>query len=370
MNGDVEKLQRFLSYLQQDPCNSALLADAFDAALGAADLPLAKTLLARLASADPEASGNRGRAGLLAMHERRFDDAVSDFEAMQTVEDSPELRFNMAWSLAMLGRKSEAEAMLDEQCVTQLASAAMLRVQLLHELGDFDGAAELAHALQGLHGRDPGFAAAVSVLALDVEDLELARSSAVAGGDHPDAIATCGMLLLNDASPERALDAFDRALAIRSHHPRAWVGRGLAKLVRLDAASAAADLDKGAEQFGDHIGSWLAAGWAYCVSGDHLAARERFERALAIDENFAESHGSIAAIDALTGRRHEARRGIAITLRLDRNCFSAALAQVLLLQDEPQKAQAIIARALSEPLNASGLTITGYLAGLAKPTIH
>lgn len=46
-------------------------------------------------------------------------------------------------------------------------------------------------------------------------------------------------------------------------------------------------------------------------------ARERFERALAIDGTFAEAHGSMAMILALEGHRDPARQSAEIARRLD-----------------------------------------------------
>src|SRR5205814_1001186 len=156
---------------------------------------------------------------------------------------------------------------------------------------------------------DEGLAAAVSVLALDIEDLDLARTCALKATNHPDAMTTLGTLALGESKLREAEQLFERALSTNGHLPRAWIGLGLARLVEKDGR-AAADIDRGAELFGDHIGSWIAAGWAYLIAGDLIAAQQRFERALSIDENFGETHGSLAVIDALEGRDVEASKRI------------------------------------------------------------
>jgi tetratricopeptide (TPR) repeat protein len=218
------------------------------------------------------------------------------------------------------------------------------------------------------HGADAGFNAAVSVLAIDSEDEELARRCAAAGGDHPDARASRGVLSLADGDIETALVDFNAAIAIRDHHPRAWIGRGLARLARLDSVAASADLDRGAEQFGDHIGSWIAAGWAHYASGDLVEARSRFERALAIDDSFGETHGSLAVLDALAGDIASAKRRTVIARRLDRESFSVMLAQAILAQDDPATARAIVEKAFVTPINAKNQTLAHYFANLSSPT--
>lgn len=370
MSEALERLQRLQGYAKADPGNVLLLGEAVEAALDADQPDIAADLVARLKVLAPETPATLSWEAALAMRQRRFDRAAELFEEIMRHEDSDAVRFNRAWSLAMIGEKDAAVGLLNEQVVEALASAAALRLQLIHEAGDFDGAAEFARATLPRHGNDKGFAAAVSVLALDIEDIELARACVERGGDHPDALATRGMLHLSDADPELARLQFDAAIASRHHHPRAWLGRGLAKLARHDAAGAAADIDTGAGQFGDHIGSWLAAGWAYLVAGDLTLARARFSTGLAIDEAFGESHGSLAVIDALEGNRQEAEHRIRIARRLERSCFSAALAQSLLLADDPVRAQEIIAKALATPINSKGHTIAAYMAAMAPPTLH
>ncbi len=240
------------------------------------------------------------------------------------------MRFNLAWSLAMAKRFDEALPLLDEATSEALPQAAQLEVQLLHQLGQFDRAEERARLLIEIHRDHRGLNAAVSTLALDVEDLELAQRTALKAGDHPEALATLGTIALDEDRAGEAAELFDASLARAPDAPRALIGRGLVRLLGDDKERAAQDLDRGAELFGDHLGSWVAAGWAHIVIGDIATGEARFETALALDDTFAESHGSLAVVDVLEGRIEEARRRTRIALRLDRHCFSAALAAMLL----------------------------------------
>jgi tetratricopeptide (TPR) repeat protein len=239
----------------------------------------------------------------------------------------------------------------------------MLEVQLLHELGDFDRAAEAARHHVAAFPDHEGLAAAVSVLALDIEDLDLARACALKAANHPDALTTLATLALGQSQLGEAEKLFERALSANDHLPRAWIGLGLARLVEKDGR-AAADIDRGAQLFGDHIGSWIAAGWAHLIAGDLIAARQRFEQALGIDENFGESHGSLAVLDVLEGHDAEASKRIAIAKRLDRQSFSAAFAQVLLTAQagKTESARALFEKILETPVNERGDTAAAALA--------
>lgn len=344
------RLERLLGYLKVDPNNPALLADAVQAALDADELDQAAQLGRHLQAVTPGGFEGRYLASVIAMRQRDFATAAALLDTLMTESDQPSVRFNLAWSRAMLGDKAIALALLDERTTAEIAAAAMLKLQLLHEAAQLDEALAVGQAALDRHPDDAGLLAAMATLALDLEDAELARRCALRAGDHPEALAASGMLDLQDGSVETAQALFDKSLATREHNPRAWIGRGLAGLLRQDP-QAARDLDRGAQQFGSHIGSWIAAGWGHFIGGDIAAAQERFERAMEIDPTFAESHGSLAVVDVAAGRTEEARRRMVTALRLDRDCFSAALAQVMLLSDDPAKAQEIVSRAMHTPLD-------------------
>ena len=79
-----------------------------------------------------------------------------------------------------------------------------------------------------------------------------------------------------------------------------------------------------------HIGSWHGLAWARLFGGDLEGSAQAFGRALELDRNLADSHGGLAAVDALRGRRQEAEAGIERALRLDRTSLAAAYARMLL----------------------------------------
>jgi tetratricopeptide (TPR) repeat protein len=361
------RLERLLPLLAADPSNLTLLADAAETALEERQPEQAAELFARYETIAPLPPREANLAGLAAMQMKRFDRAGEIFERLfDSGERDSGLLFNLAWCRAMAKDFPGALQLLSNELASELPQAAMLQVQILHELGEFDDAAERARIYVELYPDYAPLMAAVSVLALDVEDEALAARCAAKAGDHPDALATLGTLALGDERPEEALEMFNRAIERNPHVPRAWIGRGLAELLTGEAGEAAADIDRGAEMFGDHIGSWVAAGWAYFVQKDLVSSRDRFERALAIDQNFAESHGSLAVIDVLEGRIEEAKQRTEIALRLDRQCYSAALAKVLLTAGagDAATAQRIFERAINTPVDDSGRTIAQALARL------
>lgn len=359
-----EQLKTLLGFLESDPTNLSLLSDTAETALNENHLQLANELLTRYESIEPFSSKQLGISGLAAMQSKNFELASKQFASlMENNTSDPAIRFNLAWSLAMLKNYDEAIEVIDENTASTLPQAAMLEVQILHQLGKFEDAGVRAKQHLKTHPDDTGLAAAISVLAMDNDDEELARMCAEQAGDHPDALTTLGTLVLGDDDGKQAIELFDKALAINPHGPRTWLGKGLAQLATGDTKEAAKNIDQGAEMFGTHLGSWIAAGWAYFIMDDLETSRQRFQHALGIDDTFAETHGSLAVLDVLSGNFDQAKLGIRTAMRLDKECFSAALAQTLILssQGNSETAKKIFERAINTPIDGSDRTIAQSL---------
>jgi Tfp pilus assembly protein PilF len=98
----------------------------------------------------------------------------------------------------------------------------------------------------------------------------------------------------------------------------------------------------------EYVGAWHLLGWAQLVSGEPSTAKHSFERALALDPDFAEAHGGLASIAAVQGDEPRAQASIDTALRLDPDCLSAKVAQAVLLgrSGRPTQAQSLLADAV------------------------
>jgi Tfp pilus assembly protein PilF len=363
-----DRLERMLGYLEHDRGNVNLAMDCAEAALAAGRPELANKILEPLEANGDLNDAAANLAGLAAMRSGDQPRAQRLFGALlTTAPDDEGLRFNMAWSLGLEGRHAEARDALGDIAGTSLPQAAMLDLQIHHHLGELDAAEP---KLAAYIARFPDYAplqSAASVLAMDADLPELARACALRGGDDTDALATLGALELGDNQLGVARDLFARALAKRESNPRANIGFGLVALAEGDSAQSRDYLDRGAAQFGNHLGSWIAAGWAHFLAGDDQTARARFETALAIDDNFGEAQGSMAAMDAFAGDFANARRRLTIAQRLDRQSFSAALTAMVLAAADGNQAQAkrIFETALKQPITHDGRSLGEALARVA-----
>jgi len=358
------RLERLLSFLSQDPHNDNLRADAASLALDERQFELAQDLLGN-AQDSPMLLNLKGLAALGA---GQFEQAATVFESLRGGgEDSPAIRFNLAWAKAMLGKFSDVEALLDDEAIATSSRAPALKVEALHHLDRHDEGLSEGTRLAELYPDNELLMGALATLAMDAGELQLARDYAARAGDAPEGLVARGMLLLDDGDPVEALDLFDQVLLKKPQSARAWIGRGLGLLACERTNEAADALEKGAQHFGDHLGSWIAAGWASFTNRDYARARSCFERARDLDANFAESHGGLAVLDILEGQLESAARQCEIALRLDRMCLGGALAKSMLLEHEgkPAAAQRIRELALSSPIGPDGKTIGAALAHFA-----
>ena len=354
----MSNFDQLKSYLKQDPENETLLLDCVEAAIDDGKYDVASTMLNPLLTS--EHSRAIGLSGLLAIRQGHYQKATIIFSTlMETTPNDPALRFNQAWSLAKLKRFEDALAVITEDCARLLPQAASLRVQLYHQLGQFDNAEAYAREYMQLFPNYSDLAAVASTVAMDIDEPEWARELSNLAPDHPNAMITLATLDLSEETAESSLLLFNKALKKQPNSARALIGKGLAELLLGKSREASQNLDAGAESFGTHLGSWIAAGWSYAMQGDLKTARKRFEHALEIDDSFSETHGSIGILDIIEGDTDAGHKHVRVARRLDTNSASAALGQILILQNQGRAgaAREILEKAMQTPINSSGETI-------------
>jgi tetratricopeptide (TPR) repeat protein len=368
----TRRLDRLLGFLAGDPHNRALLADAASAALDEGRLDAAAELIARYENAAPLPPPLQNIKGLISLNLGDYPAAEATFEPLVAENPGdPSLGFNLAWAKAMLADYAGALPLLIDPVLAANPAARALKIQMLHHLDQLDEALECGATLAELYPDDHALMGALATAAIDAENLPLAKSYAERAGAQPEGLAAMGMLLLDDNDASTAIDVFDRVLAQQPDNTRASLGKGLALLAQGKPQEGAQWLDKGAGGFEDHLGSWVAAGWAHFVQGDLTTSRARFETALGLDDTFAEIHGGLAVLDIAEGHLDSARHRTEVALRLDRRCFAGALAKMLLLRadGDPAAADRIRDIALNTPMGDSGKTIAQAMAGMAaSPT--
>ena len=206
---------------------------------------------------------------------------------------------------------------------------------------------------------------ALSVVAMDADDFDLARIYAEKAGGGVDALTTRGLISLHEDLPADATLLFDQALVKQPSAPRALIGKGLALVIAGDVENGADYVTQGAQIFGDHLGSWIAAGWMHLLARDFQNARANFERVMMLDENFAESHGGLAVIAIAEGNLEAAKKRADIAIRLDKDCFGGMLAQMMLRDAAGNEAgaQRIWDKAMEMGIGPNGKTLGQAMIG-------
>ncbi len=358
-----------MGFLERDPRNARLLADAAQAAFEERKFALVSELLVRHAEIAALPPPLLNLLALAALAEERFADAAAILERLRSSgHDNPQVRFNIAWAYWMMQRYEEAELALDDGAIAASPKGPALKILLLHHLERYDDALAAGADMAARHPHDEALMGALANLAMDADRIALAQDYAMRSGDNPEGLAARGMFALDDGDHGSALSLFDRSLGRSPGNARAWVGKGLALLGTGDPREAAAAIERGAALFEGHLGSWVAAGWAYFISGDLGQARTTFDHVVALDPAFSEGHGGLAVLDAIEGKSESAHQSSRVALRLDRNSMGGALAQSLLMdaRGESEAAERIRATALAHPIGPGGRTLAQVLSTLGS----
>ena len=138
----------------------------------------------------------------------------------------------------------------------------------------------------------------------------------------------------------RAQECFRTLL---EHHPdcgRAWLRLALLEFSQLRFDSARRHIERATRYIPGHIGTWHVLAWIHLLQQEVSAAKAAFQQSLALNRNFAETHGGLAVVAALQGHDIEARASIKRALRLDQRSLAARFAQLLLLKREGRETEA------------------------------
>lgn len=371
MSENRQQLERGEANLAADPGNPHLLAMVIDLSLACGDFERAARHVEAARRAHPDDTYLRARNGDLHLARRQWAEAAAIFQDLLARQADVNLAHNLAYALQGQGRHAEAWAAIEPYRDAPELAPAMpaLMVRVLHHLGRGEEAIALVEA-QLEHGQsDTGFLAAASLVCLDGGRLDLAErlgGAALARDDAAaplEALVTMGSLALARNDGAGASGIFEQVLARQPLEGRSWSGMGTASLLQRDFLGAQTQLERAVAYLPQHIGSWHLLGWSRIFNDDLGGAEQAFQRALDLDRNFGESHGGMAVVRALQGRRGDAEAAIELARRLDANGLSAAYA-TMVLSGQTQDAERfpiLVRRLLSTRQNLFGQNLSDML---------
>lgn len=357
---DRSRAARLESLARADPGNSALQRAWRDAlnAEGQFDrlLTVAEADL-RSGSGDEVALFDKATA-LLGL--KRYAEAIDVLERLRA--QRPEvtaIAANLALAHYTLGEFSLARPYLDHNHAAGVRSADHLRLILstYHHLGLMDEAIAIADAATSEQGatleRSGALAGVLALLYLDgdkpVQAARWARAALALNRDSIDGLVVEATLRAARLDGGRAKATFARVLTLAPDNGRAWVGLGALALLDQDLPTAKEHLKRGLASLPTHVGSWHTLAWCEVLGGGLEEAERIFRHTLELDRNFAESHGGLASVLAMRGRRAEAEAALQIAERLDPEALSPRFARSVLMGQggDPGSARAVILQTLA-----------------------
>ncbi|MDB5874629.1 MAG: hypothetical protein JWQ07_4071 [Ramlibacter sp.] len=356
--------------MREDPSNPLLLIDAIDVALEAGDIPSARAHCDTALELFPEDPQVQHRQGNVLLAQGQLAQAQAAFEALLASSPDVNVAYGLAYALSGQGQHQNARAVLQPyvEAGDPPPHVLTLYLRMLHHLREIVPAIALAMLHAGRCSSDADFLAALSLLHLDNGELQEAQRlslAALSGEKRPlAALAAAGTVALghNDAAAATAL--FEEAVSRSPQDGRSWAGLGMASLLKNDLSNAREQLRFAEASMPKHIGTLHALGWCQLMRRELEDAGATFQRALALDRNFADTHGGLAAVAALQGNQQAAQDAISLALRLDAQCLSARFAQMVLAGDtaDPVRFKQLAMRILAKQAGPFGVPVADILS--------
>ena len=341
----TERLQRLTAYLQEDPQNSELLAEACDAALACGRHDAAADFLARAERLAPGEAGLQLRRAHMQIGRGELSAARTLLEQLRVERgNDPVLLHDLAYVHLLMDDAQAAHDLLAPGARQDFAGPGvepeLLQSQWLracHHLGLLNEAcawATRAHASGSLR---PAAAGVASLVALDQDDQARASTWAdmalAANPRQHEALLTRGCLALGAGNVVEGAGFLERAREARPEDGRTMGALGMAHLLAGEASVAREQLERAVAAMPAHAPSWQALGWAQLFLGEAEAALSILRRAVQLDEGSAEAHAALALATALAGDVAAAAPALARAEALDPRDALTRLARACLAAD-------------------------------------
>lgn len=359
------RLERLHQYLDEDPANPVLLADAFDMALACGRHDAAQVHLAAASEAGLDQRDWDFRRAHLCIAKGDLDGALTLLDRLRAqLGNHPVLAHDLAHvhllqgnyqtTCELLAPWTQGNADAQALAVEVRAALQVLWLRALHRQHRLEDAwawVEDARARAILLPQAAGVAALVTVDRSDFASAQTLSEEALrVDPAQMEALVASASVALSQRDSARAVALLEQALAVNSRDGRAHGLIGMAYLLARDLARARRHLEEAVAKVPEHIGTWHALGWTRLLAGERAGALQAFEQALARDRNFAESHGAVGLLMVLEGRSPEAMRHLELAERLDAKNMTGRYARALLAGEvDAQRLPALARRLLDRP---------------------
>ena len=382
---DAARLSRLLQYIEQDAGNLNLREEAIREACDRRHWETALRLIEAGLLNHPNEPRLVRISGAVYLSLGRYQDAE---RALATVLEhgweSPELHYNLAFSLFMQTRYADALQRLTPAVEKQLPVAIVLRARCLHHLGDVAEAIGECRRCVALVPEDSDANGLLALLLYESGQVEAVnqhvRTALRSNPLQLEALLSQASMQFDAKELSGTRASFKALLQAHPRCGRAWFGVALLDISQMQLEAARYAIELAAALMPTHIGSWHVLAWLHIMMGEVTAASTAFDRALQLDRTFGETHGGLAVVAALQGYEEQARLYIKRALRLDPQGMAVQYARLLLLQRQGQheSARVILDAFLARPVGRGDAKYRDVVAShmrylhavLARPPEH
>jgi tetratricopeptide (TPR) repeat protein len=349
----TSQLQRWLSFLEQDPKNTHLISSILELALEISQVDVLNRMITHLQIQDIDEPQLNRLASLVCLQLGKLQETIIFGENVLGTEfENATVLHNLAYAQLYLGNYQKAQSLL--QPLIEFSSALdantyVLYARIMHHL---ECPEDAIHALEKAIALNPSHAEALGNLALlqyetdhNLSDYANAKATALkAINIQPyqlEALLALAEIQLNERSISQARSSFNLIL---EHHPqsgRAWSGLGQLEFYETHIDQAEKYLLTAVEYMKDHVGTWQVLGWCYVLKNDIEKAAWAFDIALSLNTEFADSYGGLAVVAAMRQDTDTAKQRIQQAFALDEHSMAATFAEYILLNNagSPEAAQ-------------------------------
>ena len=340
------RLSRLLEFCNADPDNVSLLADIADLALACGEQGTARDAVQHALSLEPGNPYFQLRLSSIAIAEGNYAEAIEITRRLQAQgQHDPAIGYNLAHALfcdkAYAGAREVLQPLFEANVLTDPQASLLIRA--CHYLGEIDLAIAVARQVLERSPDNASVAGMLSLLYVDANELPSAAKYAAqtlqVAPENLDALLAASTVALAAEDPLETRTLALRAISVQPQSGRAWANLGMADMFEMQLDAALGHLIKAVHYMPEHLGTWHMLGWVYLLKNDIDAAESTFNQALAIDENFGESHGALATTAAMRGDWELADKRQKIARRLNPQSMFAQYVELLRLKRDGHQDQ-------------------------------
>lgn len=369
------KINRYLSFLSQDPSNPKLLADLIELYLSSGQKERAQSEAVKALQLNPADE----RLQYLKV---TCDIACQHFEsAKQWLESNYQLNangiwvvYNYAYVLFKLALYPQAVTLLEENKhrVNEYPALLLLQSRCLHFLGDYQAAYQSLLNMKALEPSHVEMQGLMALLLLDMGEFDKAERAAKAilasVPNQFEAMLALASVLVARINIKSAEAYFDKLMKVAATSGRVLAGKGQVEWLKHNFHQALSYFNEAVVYMPEHIGTWHNIAWCHLILNDLEEAQKAFQKAYDLDRNFADSHGGLGLCAAMKDEFDVAQGYVTRSLKLNKLNFTGRFAQSVLLRrqgnaDEGDKLVKAILESAS-PIN--GVPMTDIISRYVK----